>query len=56
MQENRNYQRELAECLIKAVGLNGAMDFARTNHWEGVMTQIQCVEGRFIHEGDDVLH
>jgi hypothetical protein len=56
MQENRNYQRELAECLIKAVGVDNALDMARTNHWEGVVSQIQFAESRSVHNGDETVH
>jgi hypothetical protein len=56
MQENRNYQRELAECLIKAVGFENAMDMAQANHWEGVVHQIQFASSRLNHNGDDTVH
>ncbi len=56
MHENRNYQRELADSLIKSVGLDAAVDLARTNHWEGVLQQIHGIAGRVIHEGDDTIH
>lgn len=56
MHENRNYQRELAECLVRAIGIDEALEFARSNHWDGVLDQIQSVEGRVIYEGEDVLH
>jgi len=56
MQENRNYQRELAECLIKAVGLDSAMDMALANHWEGVAHQIRFVESRTRYNSADTIH
>ena len=56
MHENRNYQRELADSLIKSDGLDAAVDLARTNHWEGVLQQIHGIAGRVIHEGDDTIH
>ena len=56
MHENRNYQRELAECLIKAVGVDNAMDMARANHWEGVVHQIEFASSREKHNGDETIH
>jgi len=52
---NRNYQRELAENLVKTCGVDGARDFARQNDWNSVAQEIEIVEGRFIVEGDEIL-
>ena len=52
---NRNYQRELAESLVKTCGFDGARDFARSNHWDGVSHEIDVVEGRIVVEGDEIL-
>jgi hypothetical protein len=52
---NQNYQRELAENLVKTCGIDGARDFARSNHWNGVIHEIEIVEGRFVIEGDEIL-
>lgn len=52
---NRSYQRELAENLVKTCGLDGARDFARQNQWDGVIQEIEVVEGRFVLEGDEIL-
>jgi len=35
-----NYQQQLAESLIKSIGLKEALQFARTNRWEGVLRHI----------------
>jgi hypothetical protein len=56
MQENRNYQRELAECLIKAVGVDNALDMAMANHWEGVLHQIQFASSRIKHNSAETIH
>lgn len=40
MKRYRNPQREVARRLIKAVGINGALHYARQNQWEGIVTQI----------------
>jgi len=52
---NRNYQREMAENLVKTCGIEGAREFATSNHWDGVIQEIEVVEGRFILEGDEIL-
>jgi hypothetical protein len=56
MQENRNYQRELAECLINAVGVDNAMDMALANHWDGVVHQIQFASSRIKHNRPETMH
>ena len=40
MKRHRNPQREIARRLIRAVGINGALHYARQNQWEGIVTQI----------------
>lgn len=37
-----HYRRELARCLIKAVGIKGAVEFARRNQWEGIVAHIMA--------------
>jgi len=55
LDENRNYQRQLAVNLVKTCGLEGARDFARSNHWNGVAQEIDVVEGNVVIEGDEIL-
>lgn len=40
MRWNDDYQRQLADCLIGELGLEGARDFARRSAWEGVLAHI----------------
>jgi len=40
MFENRDYQRELAQSLIEADGVEAATEFARANQWDGLLEQI----------------
>ncbi len=40
MKRFRNPQREITRRLIKTVGINGALHYARQNQWEGTVTQI----------------
>ena len=44
METNLNYQRRLAETLVTGLGIEGAMDFASRNDWDGIPTQI-CMSG-----------
>ncbi len=36
----QDYQKEMALSLVRSVGLQGAIDCARQNQWEGVLRQI----------------
>jgi hypothetical protein len=56
MQDNRDYQREMAECLIKAVGFDNAMDMARANHWEGVVHHIEFASSREKFNSPQSIH
>ncbi len=40
MPSQQEYHRELAISLIKSVGFDGAIDYARENQWEGVLAQL----------------
>jgi hypothetical protein len=56
MYENQEYQRQMAVSLVVTMGVNAAVEFARINHWEGVLDQIDRVAGLLVLEGDDTIH
>ncbi len=41
MKQYSNPQREIAQQLIRAVGIDGAIYYAHQNQWEGIVTQIR---------------
>lgn len=43
--KNGDTQRQLAEKLVRTMGLEGAIQVARDNHWEGVLKEIPFVAG-----------
>ena len=49
---NQDYQRELALSLVEGCGVEGAIDFAQLNSWDGVLAQIIAVGGRTADSND----
>ena len=40
MENTTEYQRQIAESLIRSLGIDEAVYFALQNHWEGVLAHL----------------
>ena len=45
MERNHEYQRRLAQSLIRGFGVEAALDFALENRWDGVLAHIVADAG-----------